>query len=239
MRATFIAPELEEAAELIENGAGKAANKLLKKEVDTPPEGNDRTRWRRFLHTYCEAPTNKRSALPSGIGVETLRRSGVEVINMPMRSSDAREHLRAVIETLQRTHINMRELERVCENPSVAAMHAGHSLITISKQDSFLFADAVAPYSIGTAGRVEVYWIVDQMNCGNYAANAESTYRSGWVTNALVEIISHGAERPVVEGTHLTVRMSIQVTDDGQIIDALPIIADDGYGIQFGLCICS
>lgn len=235
MNTEFVTPELEEAAQLIEDGAGKAADKLLRSRLETPPEGNDRWRWPRFLRKYCNDTENKHSALPLGIGVETLRKSGVDVIVMPTKNSNAHTHLKAVIEAAKSVFIDIDELERVAKDPSAAAAQAWHSLVIVSKKDSLLFADAAPPYSIGTAGCVNIHWIVGQdENDTNI-----SSYTSGWITNALVEVISHGAERPVIEGTHLTVRMSIQVAADGRIIDARPMIADDGYGIQFGTCICS
>lgn len=238
MNIEFVTPELEVAKELIEEGSGKKADQLLRSEVTAPPRGNDRWRWARFLRDYCNTLSNKRSALPSGIKTETLRQSGVPVVMMPMQESDASNHLRATIDTLMHVQLDMEVVEQVNDDPSFEANLAGHSHLTISKQDTLLFADAVAPHTIGTAGSVTVYWLVDQPDRIDRTSGTATSYRSGWLTNALVEIISHGAEYPVNEGTHLTIRMSIQVTDAGKIINALPMIADKGHGIEFGRCIC-
>lgn len=83
--------------------------------------------------------------------------------------------------------------------------------------------------TVGDAGRVNLHWV-----------DGKSRFLGGWLYNIHIEIACHADEDSSSE--HWALTASIQLDDDGSVIDVLPSIASaeggDNYGIRRARCIC-
>ena len=82
---------------------------------------------------------------------------------------------------------------------------------------------------IGDAGSVKLHWV-----------DGKSRYLGGWLYNIHVEVACHADANSSSE--HWALTASIQLDNDGSVIDIMPAIASseggDSYGIRRARCIC-
>ncbi len=234
-------PDTHTVERLLREKQGKALNTLLQ---DAPALSKEELqRLQNALLRHCSTES-KKDMLPAGIEPETLLELGIPVLRLPRPGTQGSEHFALIKDAILRSvpRLFISELEGLNDGGDVKrADRTLNSLIELTSASMLFYAEPGftgslrkgAAYRVGTGGSLRIYWAAERTG-----------YRGGWIYNAMVEIINHASSKPpAISGgssaAHMTVNVSLQVSETGIITDVIPTVAgDESYGIVTGLCSC-
>ena len=240
MKTVTDTPDTHTVERLLREKQGKELNTLLQ---EAPaPSKEDLERLQDTLLRHCAE--SKKDMLPAGIEPDTLIELGIPVLQLPSSEIQGSGHFALIKDAILRSvpRLFISELEGLNDGGDVKrADRTLNSLIELTSASMLFYAEPSftsslrkgAAYRVGTGGSLRVYWAAER-----------TSYRGGWIYNAMVEVINHASSKPPAvsvgtSGSHLTVNVSLRVSEAGIITDVMPIVAgDESYGIVMGLCSC-
>ena len=181
-----------------------------------------------FFLEYMQQHT----VLPVGITVESLNELGIHPLSFPLPGKDNRALLKEITRVVETSGAIFTEegLESFAQVAETAATRYDTPLMEYlpARVRGLVCAESIIDPGnrkqmegvIGNGGTIHFHW-----------AAGQTFHTSGMVYNILVEIAPHAGLNDGASH-HLSLRASLKLDGDGGVIEMLPVVSDDSYGIM-------